>query len=104
MDGLLRRGALKIVMGKDIPKHENILGGRFVLAIKNVGTDEEIYKARFVVQGHIDIENNMLVHASSSILQQTTRMIIAVDAIFGFQIWSKDVLQAYLQRRKPSYS
>jgi hypothetical protein len=30
------------------------MGGRFVLTIKNKDTSEEIFKARFAVQGHKD--------------------------------------------------
>lgn len=71
-------------MRKDIPKHANILGGIFVLAIKIVEMDEKIYKTRFVVQGHTDTKRNMLIHASTRICQHTTGMIIALAAFFGF--------------------
>ena len=37
-----------------MPKNANILGGRFVLAIKDEGTKDEVWKARFVVQGYRD--------------------------------------------------
>lgn len=73
------------------------MGGRLVLAIKNVGTKEELCKARFAVQGHSDMDNNMLVLASPNLQQQTTRILIAIAAIFGFRLWSQDVSQAYLQ-------
>lgn len=52
LEGLARRGVFEIVFRDEVPENSNILGGRFVLAIKNKETDEEVYKARFVVQGH----------------------------------------------------
>lgn len=54
IDGLMSRGAFKIVESQTLPSDANILGARFVLAIKNVGTAEEKHKARYVVQGHKD--------------------------------------------------
>lgn len=54
--GLAERGVHEIVCRKDIPDDANVLGGRFVLAIKNAHSKEQTYKARFVVQGHTDVE------------------------------------------------
>jgi len=54
--GLAKRGVFKIVWKEEIPDNANVLGSRFVLSIKNKDSDEEIYKARFVVQGHKDFE------------------------------------------------
>lgn len=56
---------------------------RFVLAIKDLRTGNEIYKARFVVQGYTDVEKNKLVHACFNVRQQTIRILIALAAIFG---------------------
>lgn len=39
-----------------------MLGGRFVLTINNKVTDNELFKARFFVQGHLDREKELLVH------------------------------------------
>lgn len=58
LGGLARRGVYKIVLKEDIPDNGNVLGSRFVLSIKNTETDQEIYKARYVVQGHKDKEKN----------------------------------------------
>ena len=54
-----------MVCKDDIPHDANVLGGRFVLAIKNVGTDGELFRARFVVHVHTDAEKNILVHNST---------------------------------------
>ena len=44
--GLLDKGTSKVVLKEYIPEDSNVHSGRFVLAIKNKGTNEEIYKAR----------------------------------------------------------
>ncbi len=73
-----------------------MLGGQFVLAIKNKNTGEMYYKARYVVQGHNDREKKRLVNNSTNLRQISVRTITALAAIFGFRIWSHDVSQAYL--------
>lgn len=95
--GLADRGVYEVVCKEDVPHDANVLGGRFVLAIKNALTAEEVYKARFVVQGHTDIEKNLLVHNSTKLRQSSVRLLVAIAAIFGFRLWSQDVSQAYLQ-------
>lgn len=87
----------EIVCKEDVPPGANVLGGRFVLAIKNADTSDEVYKARFVVQGHTVIEKNLLVHNSTNLRQGSVRVLVAFAAIFGFRLWSQDVSQAYLQ-------
>lgn len=71
--------------------------GRFVLTIKNQNTAQEVFKARFVVQGHPDRNKNILVHTSTNLRQSSIRKLTALAAIFGFCIWSQGVSQAYLQ-------
>lgn len=38
-------------MKEDIPEQTKLLGKRFVLAINNVGTENEVYKPRFLCRG-----------------------------------------------------
>lgn len=59
--GLLNKKAFKVVFKEELEPNANILGGRFVLTIKHKGTDKELLKARFVVQGHLDCERELLV-------------------------------------------
>jgi hypothetical protein len=68
-----------------------------VLTIKNIGTDEEVHKARYVVQGHKDRDKKFLVHNSTTVRQSSTRLLVSLAATLGFRIWSQDVKQAYLQ-------
>lgn len=97
INGLIERGTWKIVCKDDVPTNANILGGRFVLTIKNTGTDQELYKARFVVQGYRDKLNTSLVHDATTCRPQSARLLIGLAAIFGFTVFSTDVTQAYLQ-------
>ena len=97
INGLMNKNTWKVIDQDIIPKNANILSGRFVLSIKNANTDEESYKARYVVQGHKDREKSLLVHNSTTVRQSSTRLIMALAATFGFRIWSQDVKQAYLQ-------
>ena len=98
---MIKRGTWKVVCQSEVPDDANIRGGRFVLAIKNPDTDEEIYKARFVVQGHKDKEKDFLIHDSPTISTAYIRILIAIAGIFGFRIWSTDIIQAYLQSSAP---
>lgn len=97
IEGLISRGTWKLVLRDDVPKNANILGGRFVLTIKDAETDKPIFKAIYVVQGHRDKEKNFLVHDAQTMRQSSIRMVIALAAVFEFPIWSHDVSQAYLQ-------
>ena len=97
LDGLAKRCDFEIVLKDEVPEDANILGGRFVLSIKNKNTGEEIYKARFVVQGHKDADKGLLVHTSSNLKQSSIRVLLCLAALFGFNVWSQDVSQAYLQ-------
>lgn len=95
--GLLEKGAFRVVLREDIGEDANILGGRFVLTIKHKDTENELFKARFVVQGHLDREKELLVHASTTASQQAIRLLVSLATIFGFKLWSQDMTLAYIQ-------
>lgn len=97
LEGLLKRGTWKVVCSEDIPPDANVIGGRFVLCIKNAETKEPLYKARFIAQGHMDRDKRSIVHNSTTLQQTSIRVILAIAAIFGFRIWSTDITQAYIQ-------
>lgn len=94
---LLDRGAFRVVLKEDLDKSANVLGGRFLLTIKHKDTDKEMFKARFVVQGHLDREKAFLVHASTTASQQAIRLLVSLATIFGFRLWSEDMTLAYIQ-------
>ena len=97
IEGLIKRGTWKIVCRSEVPDDANILNGRFVLAIKDEGTDREIWKARFIVQGHRDRFKKSLVHDISVARQYAIKMLVGIASIFGFRLFSSDVIQSYIQ-------
>ena len=94
---MIENGTWKLVCKSEVPKNVNNLGGRFVLAIKDEGTKDEVWRARFVVQGYRDKLKTSLVHDTATPTQRSTRIFIGLAAICGFRLFSTDVTQAYLQ-------
>ena len=94
---LLDKGTWKLFLKEEVPGNSNVLNGRFVLATKNKGTNEEIYKLRLVAKGHRDRKKHFLEHDSPNLRQSFTRLLVAIAAICDFGIWSHDVRQSYLQ-------
>jgi hypothetical protein len=95
--GLLERGTFKIILRSDLPPHPNLLTTRFVLAIKNSDTENEIYKARLVVRGFQDRMKGFLVHEPNTVRVTSIRILMAIASLLGFSIWSEDVTQAFVQ-------
>lgn len=54
LEGLYTQGVFEKVHRRDIPMNAVMLHSKFVYAIKNVGTNEEDYKARFATGRHRD--------------------------------------------------
>lgn len=94
---LLDKGAFRVVLRQDLSEDANVLGGRFVLTIKQKGTENELFKARFVVQGHLDKEKELLVHESTTVSQQAIKLLISLATILGFKLWSEDMTLTYIQ-------
>jgi Reverse transcriptase (RNA-dependent DNA polymerase) len=94
---LIDRGTWRVVAKEEVSDNANILGGRFVFAIKDEGTDKEVWKARFVVQGYRDHLKTSLVHDTATSRQHSSRVLVGLAAIFGVNLFSTDVTQAYLQ-------
>jgi hypothetical protein len=101
IQGLLERGSFQVVEKSSIPSKDNVLGGRFVLALKHEGTSREVWKARFVVQGYRDQLKKSLEHDTATSKQHSHRLLVGLAAIFGFRLFSTDVTQDYLQSSKP---
>jgi hypothetical protein len=66
IQGLIDRGTWKVVLKEDVADNANVLGGRFVLAIKDEGTEKEVWKDRFVVHGYRDHLKPSLVHDTAT--------------------------------------
>ena len=97
LKGFIEKGTWKLVCKSEVPRNTNILGGRFVLAIKDEGTKDEVWKALFVVQRYRDKLKTSLVQDTATPRQHSTRILIGLAAICGFRLFSTDVTQAYLQ-------
>jgi hypothetical protein len=85
------------VLKSEIPANANVLRGRFVLTIKDSGTDNELFKARYVARVFNDIGKAHLIQNSPVSKAESTRMILSLAAIFGFRISSSDMTQVYIQ-------
>jgi hypothetical protein len=99
--GLIDRGTFQIVIAPEDTTNLNILPSRFVLEIKRTEDGTEKLKARFVISGNRDRLKTQLVHIASTVRQTHVRLIIALAAVFGFDVWTADVRQAYLQATTP---
>ncbi len=63
---------------------------------KNLENPDEYFKARLVILGHIDTEKPRVVNEAPTVLKSSIRLAIALIAGKGFQIWSRDISQAFL--------
>lgn len=86
-----------MVLKKDLDEKANILGRRFFLTIKHKDANKEVFKARFVVQGHLDRQKELLVHSSTTDGHQAAKLLVSLATIFGFRLWSADITLAYIQ-------
>ncbi len=97
IENLVLRGTWEILLKEDVKHGSYIISGSFLIAVKDVETENPIFKARFVAHGHHDAEKQNLVHDSTKGRQSSVRLLIALAAIMGFDVWTADISQAYLQ-------
>lgn len=97
---LLRQNTQDLRSAKEVLKNATALEERSVLAVKDEGTFNEIWKARFVTQEHKILIETSLVHKISVARQHSTKIIFSSEVIFQFRIFSTDVTQASLQSKK----
>eukprot|EP00168_Porphyra_purpurea_P020863 TRINITY_DN895_c0_g1_i6.p1 TRINITY_DN895_c0_g1~~TRINITY_DN895_c0_g1_i6.p1 ORF type:complete len:1091 (+),score=259.84 TRINITY_DN895_c0_g1_i6:1132-4404(+) len=97
VDGLRNRGTFRKVKLKDVPAGANIIGGRIIHTLKNVGTKDEGVKARFVAQGHRDKAKDFVVHNLSTLRHRSIRVLVSTAANLGMRLFAHDITQAYLQ-------
>ena len=83
MDVLKKRGTCKIIKEEDLGQNADVLGRRFITAIKIAGTDREQLKALSVGQGFADKENYFLIHNILSLQQRSVRVILSFASNMG---------------------
>jgi Reverse transcriptase (RNA-dependent DNA polymerase) len=99
--GLIDCGTFRIeVIPDEERRNKNIVASKFVYALKHEN-GEVAYKARFCLGGHRDLMKNLMAHTASTLRQRSVRLLLALAAIFGLEVWSTDVAQAYLQSAVP---
>lgn len=97
IQNLIKRKTFKAILKEEIPADGNVLTGRFVLTIKSTVDGKIVFKARYVIGGHRDKFKHFIVHSLATIQPNSVRLLLTVSRIFGFDVWTGDVKQAYLQ-------
>jgi len=97
VSGLRDRGTFTAVREADVPRAANVIGGRFVYTLKQVGTAGEFAKARFVAQGNRDKAKWYVVHNLETMRQRSTRLLVSTAANMRWRLFTHDITQAYLQ-------
>ncbi len=98
---LLARGTFEVIDKNNIPPYANVLPGKFVLTLKSSEAGSPQHKARYVIGGHRDRMKKLMVHTSQTLQPSSIRLLLAVAALFAFDVWTSDVRQAYLQSTEP---
>lgn len=110
---MIKRGTFEVVLREErLTSPGPILRGRMVLAIKDPNTKNEVFnlntaynkptfetfiEGRFVVRGFSDPLKGVKVHNTVNATQESLRLVLAMGALMGFDVWSLDVRQAFLQ-------
>ena len=96
LQGLLDRGVFVPVHISEAKGHR-IFGGRFVDEIKNVDTQNEKKKSRFVVQAFQDKKHGRMTH-SPTVQRSSQRLLLCLAAMTPeLQFFTRDISQAYTQ-------
>ena len=95
--GLLDRGTYVVVSEEDVPPGSTIPRSRVIHPIKKDLNSKEKFKTRLVIQGHLDPEKRRVVNEAPTILRSSSRIILSIAESLEFQLWSRDVKQAFLQ-------
>ena len=79
------------MLREEVPSDANVLTGSFVLAIKYSEDGQVMFKARYVIGRHRNRMKDMMVHSGTSLQPQSIRLLLALAAMFGFNIRTADV-------------
>ena len=99
-DGIVSKGGVKAIPRTELPDNANLIGNRFVLTIKEPGTPNPVYKARWILQGHQDHFRHSIANDSPMLMRLTFRVILSLAVVFfNCTLWTRDVEQAYMQSK-----
>lgn len=71
---------------KNVPADANVVTGRFLLCVRNNGTQAEDANIRFVVHGYKYIDKVFLARDVTSMRQVSTKTLVMVAALLLFFI------------------
>ena len=94
--GLLELGIFRKIL-KDFPEDSNVLPCRLFLDLKSTENEKIEFSVRYVIGRHRDKLKSYMVHSSQTLQIHSLRLLLALSVIFGFKIWTSDVLQTFLQ-------
>ena len=102
IDSLLKRGVFLFEEhNRSIHGTDRIFSSRMVQEVKGLGTDTPYEKSRLVIQGYGDSDKELILTQSPTLQRASQRLILAIAPTlmkdFGFNIWVRDVTQAYTQ-------
>lgn len=95
--GVKARKIWKVILKDEMHKDGMVIGDRFVLKLKNVGSPDEKAKSRYIARGYSDGDKPFVVYDTSTLRASFIRFILSVSTIIRFYLFSQDVTQAYLQ-------
>lgn len=70
---------------------------KFILAIKDCGTDEERYKERMVVIRQLDKLKALLIHTAVAVRICSLRLFLFNELLSDFEVWIEEANSAYCQ-------
>lgn len=91
---LLERRIFNAILKEDVSPGANFLSDRFVLEIKSIQDGKIKFKARFVIGGHHDKLESLMVHFSQTIHPSSIRILLKIVAARRFDVWISSFRQA----------
>lgn len=97
LDGFSSKKVFDTVRKTYVPAFANIQSGSCLRGIRNPGSKERVYNARFVVQGHRDRENRSFVHDTATLQHHSLSIMLSIAGTYALHVCRRDVTQAYVQ-------
>ncbi len=86
IENLVKLETWKMILGEDVPSEANFITGSFVITIKDVETENSIFKASLFAHGNREAEKIRQVHDSGTVRQGSVRLLIALASIIVFDV------------------